>query len=609
MYGRAPRVTFLPNSETSAAVGPGSYNLNSRRHSTGSDGYAPFLSLASRLPLISESCATEPGPGYYDTSPLKLNVHGGCSLRSRSRRFDDLACEGPGPGAYDILSQPATTSHKLRPRANVAVLGGSLAHPAKSLLQRIASQYDVPSIPSPGQACGYEEDSSGVLRKQEPPHRDTTLGPAYYNPLNAAKTQKYKGIYFGNMTARRDQVTKDEGPGPGHYYPEIVPETHYENVNMRKEQRVRAELVIPRYHQLLTQLEHKKGIPGPGHYDITGQFERLCDKKQQVTAAFLSQTEGIPGPGHYDITGQFERLCDKKQQVTAAFLSQTERFKPAKEESPPVGAYNDPRYAIQMSHDATRVHKSPFGVTAERFPPNRNGGCTPGPGSYNVLDLGLAQESLKRAYSERARKGGFGSTTKRSSIFLNKESIQGPSPGDYQVETRPEELYKKQHTAAFRSATQRLASSTVAKDSPPPNAYNINRTPKGTSGHFEARSKEARKRQSSFLSAAPRQTASFLGCVHTGPGPGEYNPSVRCSPPMCLMASREERFKENTNTNPGPADYQLSPGIMNTVLKGTFNATLNNPLMHRPRLAAHLLQEYKASDAVSHHTFAATIIS
>lgn len=54
---------------------------------------------------------------------------------------------------------------------------------------------------------------------------------------------------------------------------------------------------------------------------------------------------------------------------------------------------------------------------------------------------------------------------------------------------------------------------------------------------------------------------------------------------------------------------QLSPGIMNTVLKGTFNANLNNPLMHRPRLAAHLLPEYKASDAVSHHTFAATTIS
>lgn len=34
----------------------------------------------------------------------------------------------------------------------------------------------------PGQAYGYEECEDGTLKKQDPPDKDKSIGPAFYNP-------------------------------------------------------------------------------------------------------------------------------------------------------------------------------------------------------------------------------------------------------------------------------------------------------------------------------------------------------------------------------------------------------------------------------------------
>uniref|UniRef100_A0A8C2WCZ5 Sperm tail PG-rich repeat containing 2 n=1 Tax=Cyclopterus lumpus TaxID=8103 RepID=A0A8C2WCZ5_CYCLU len=442
-------------------------------------GRAPRVTLMAR-----SGTSSSVGPGAYD----QLNVHGGRSLQNRSKRFAEVASKVPGPGAYDVLPASGNT------------------------LQAVTAESDIPSIPSPGKAFGYEEDAL-----------DTTLGPAYYDPLLSEKSsaQKYKGVHFGNMTGKRSAATVEEGPGPGQYYPEI------ENVNLQKEQRGRAELFIPRYHELVPKQEEKKGVPGPGQYYIRSQFEKP-----------VKSSGNLP-------------------KVTCPFLSQTERFSPVKEVAPPVGVYNGPRCALELLKKASGVKKSPFGITAVRFTQNHKTCSTPGPGSYDMFEQGLACESFKKAVLERTRKGGFGSTAQRSSLFHNKESIEAPSPGQYATEKKTEEHYKKQHTAVFKSATERLA--LLAKDTPPPNSYNVSQTFEKANGrsYLEPRNEGAKRRQSCFLSAAPRDN-SLLQCDPTVPGPGQYNPSVKSFPQMALISSREERFKDSADANPGPAAYQVT---------------------------------------------------
>ncbi|XP_033889712.2 sperm-tail PG-rich repeat-containing protein 2 [Acipenser ruthenus] len=537
MYDRAHRLTDVTVGSTTPNLGPGSYDV-SQVLTQKEDGYAPFMSMSNRESIfhVPNAVVAAPGPGQYDAKPAKEHILGGKSIQNKSKRFGENIPDVPGPGSYNVSQS------------------------VKKSLQTVSSNRikylrkpDIPSIPSPGQAFGYEEIEDRTLCKQSPPPRDITLGPAFYNPqqVESFSSQKYRGVHFGNLTAKRCILKVKEGPGPGQY--EVLEDNaqHYENVNMKKEEK-KCEHFIPRYHESITLQEQKKGVPGPGRYEIKSYFEKIST---QDTSAVLNPP----------------------------FLSKTQRFAPVKSITPAPGSYNDPRTALQYLTKITGMKRSPFGLTAVRFIPESIKTKTPGPGAYNIFNYGLAQESLKKAYLESTRKGGFGSTATRTPELLRRQDVVTPGPAHYQVKDKPEGRSTNHKSSVFGSAVERLLTPIVAKDAPPPGSYDIQKAFEKTHGksfYVPPRTEGAKRRQGSFLSAAPRHSVLVRFDLDI-PGPAQYDPVVKSTPKMALMVTRDERFKEPKETVPGPGYYELSPPIMDTVLKGTFNTTLSNPLINR----------------------------
>ncbi|KAH9494398.1 Sperm-tail PG-rich repeat-containing protein 2 [Bulinus truncatus] len=49
-----------------------------------------------------------------------------------------------------------------------------------------------------------------------------------------------------------------------------------------------------------------------------------------------------------------------------------------------------------------------------------------------------------------------------------------------------------------------------------------------------------------------------------------------------MILTKDKRFREDREDFPGPGTYELSPMFQDTVIKGTFNHTLNNPIIAVP---------------------------
>ncbi|XP_063773651.1 sperm-tail PG-rich repeat-containing protein 2 isoform X2 [Pseudophryne corroboree] len=544
MYDRAPRSLAVTLGSTQENVGPGSYDLMSD-NILKPGGYAPFLSVAKRDFVFNDvqTVSIAPGPGHYDISNFKEKVKGGQTIQNKEKRFPESASSLPGPGTYDLqvgvdMDGIKKTSSKSQNRVQSK---------AKKQQKTVA-----PSIPVPAQAFGYEETEDGSLVRQLPPPMDSTLGPAYYQLSNKETyaTIKYRGVHFGKYSGKRTELQNCDVPGPGEYDIDQESALHYENVNSKKEDKKKYEPFIPRYHEVILLQEEKKGVPGPGKYNIIRHFD-VEDR--------LTKSADIPRP---------------------PFLSHSKRFLPVKSVTPAPGIYNEQRTAFESLKKISSMTQAPFGHTSVRFSQDARMQRTPGPGCYDIFRYGVANESFKKANQEYS-KGAFGSSAARALSISNKDAVWMPGPAHYDVTDRTEEHYRHQATSVFSSGTERLYTQICAKDAPSPGSYNVCESYEKlhSKGRYKPpRTVQAKRKQACFLTAVPRNLT--LQDDFKVPGPGAYNLLMKPVIQTSSSVTREERFKDPKDITPGPGSYELSPMFKDTVLKGTFNATLPNPLLN-----------------------------
>ncbi|XP_033103681.1 sperm-tail PG-rich repeat-containing protein 2-like [Anneissia japonica] len=565
MYDRAPRHLTSGSHSTGPNVGPGTYeNLVPTSAKLRADGYAPFSSMTRRETFLTvqDSVIAAPGPGQYDPLVCQDRIVGGRTLANRSQRFQETQfnkSKTPGPGSYN-LSKSSDWIKKVSYSENDTRPSGNLTSSTSRV--RYQRQAQAPSIPTPGQSYGYEENEDGVLKKQDPPDRDNSMGPAFYNVLHdkTKATKKYKGVHFGNMASQRMDFSGNHGPGPGEYNPHQVKCMETELMKAKDGTRV-FDSKLPRYHEMIVQEVEKKAVPGPGKYQINSQFD--------ITKPSIN-TEGL-------------------EVEHPPFMSQSKRFFDPKNKAPAPGTYNDPRHALEVLKRTRGLKKSPFGQTALRFTTEPHIQKTPGPGSYNFR--GIAQDSVRKAYVESTRRGAFGSTSVRIKPITKQTEAAQPGPAHYQVKDKPDySRYSQNISANFSSQTNRLHSPPpIIKDVPPPGSYEVSKSYDRTQAKVEPappRSVIGKRKKGSFLSSSSRFAQPRDMIIEkpesANPGPGTYQPEdSRGNVKLGMMVYKDSRFKEHKNENPGPGAYEMSPLIQDTVLKGTFNATLNNPVAPR----------------------------
>ena len=267
-----------------------------------------------------------------------------------------------------------------------------------------------------------------------------------------------------------------------------------------------------------------------------------------------------------------ESFCNVN--LRPSFGTQSKRFSSAKEKAPAPDAYNDHRHALETCNRISGLNQSPFGQSSRRFKNSHHSNRTPGPDSYTIAGLGDVLQ--RKALLSTHLKGAFGSAADRKFLFKDKDE-EMPGPSHYSLQSAPPSVINERKNAVFKSSSRRLKNPTIS--GPPTGSYDVAKT---FSKNQRALCKVPGKTlDGGFLSSTKRFSQPRDIVIRkpdeSTPGPGNYNIKPPVTPGVSLQ-TKVGRFKDVENDVPGPGTYQLSPLLQHSVLKSTFNVTLNNPV-------------------------------
>ncbi|CAH8579902.1 unnamed protein product, partial [Schistosoma turkestanicum] len=552
MYDRQRRIfTFQEKTATGENLGPGSYYFLGSLTPECVIGYAPFESLSERkLNFSSLDNESFPSPAeYYPKIPYG-KVKGCCSIANKAKRFPSFNSDGPGPETYNILSKWAdkkqdSHSPPLLKKTLKRIVSEQQDYGKRPISYERNTDFrfrDVPSIPSGEFVHGYEEGPDGRLQPQSGPNRDVTLGPAFYGPIKDPVFTRYKGCGWSKRTSERYPPHRASNLiGPGHYNP-------YNDPWLKLIETARERSSI--------EAEHPLAVP------------RFMDK-----VVYELQKQNFPGPCSYNTQ---DKQILKADVVQAPFNTEEQRFKEKVTQTPGPNAY-DPKSDTISKRWLRRFQPKPFDATSERFVVRSD--VRPAPNSYTIDNRLTHRLNL----SQSGKCVGFGSTAKR----MNDKVIYGrkfndrqddiPGPGQY----NPQKCDEKYTSKAFSIPKAERETSMPQSTVPPPGSYDFGKSFDVTQcKRIPAlpHTVEGRQRRNCFSNTEERfGKHSALGPKDPDmPGPAEY----------CILENKNqkgkfvyqsERFKESEKEQlPGPADYELSATVADSVLKSTFNVTLDN---------------------------------